>query len=608
MSNVAANHQQRRIMRLFLISDMCLPALLIFLMLGCSPGDSISDYSASDWQTYNYNFQGSRYNTAEKEISVTNAKDLEIKWQFPAIDSKQTVGAIHATPVVVNGYTYFGTATYPMFYKITPSGKICWKYEPGNSTRKRRRRFQKLKGTTPKDGIFSSALVTNNSVYFGDIAGVAYCLDRQTGKEKWAVDSRADDFPGAHPFNVIMASPIVADEKIIFAGGAFEHMAPLKPGYECCTGRGFVMALNPQNGNIIWKYDVGPDPVEFDVPLTIQTPFGKRTFHYGPSTSSVWSTPSFDSETQTVFFGTDVHNSPRQPSEEDPRNYTPHSAAVIALDVDTGEEKWVTQTNKHDIWNYTMPAYDANTGYKDQAVGDTPKIFSIELDRQIVRVVGAGAKNGGFYLMRIDDGTIVASTPIYTGPPAENPKTDPRTLALPSPIGGLQTGCATDGKAIYTNGIDSIFKGSPTKRRFDPPTGGRVTSISLDTTAENWRHERPKVDWVGGTKEEPLFIDCGDPVASGIAVANGCLFFTTFTSNKLVILNAKNGAVLKEFFLGPVLSGPSVSRGRVFVGTGNTKFIDRDLEAYFPKSDTGTLYSFGLPGKDQIDEMGSGNE
>ena len=130
----------------------------------------------------------------------------------------------------------------------------------------------------------------------------------------------------------------------------------------------------------------------------------------------------------------------------------------------------------------------------------------------------------------------------------------------------------------------------------------------MNTRSENWRHERPKVNWVGGTQEEPLFTDCGDPVASGIAVANGCLFFTTFTSNKLVILNAKTGTVLKEIFLGPVLSGPSVSRGRVFVGTGNTKFIDRDLEAYFPKSDTGTLYSFGLPGKDQMDGMGSGNE
>jgi hypothetical protein len=125
---------------------------------------------------------------------------------------------------------------------------------------------------------------------------------------------------------------------------------------------------------------------------------------------------------------------------------------------------------------------------------------------------------------------------------------------------------------------------------------------------ENWRHERPKVDWVGGTKEKPLFRNCGDPVASGIAVANGCLFFTTLTSNKLVALNASNGEILKEIYLGPVLAGPSVSRGRVYVGTGNIKFVDIDIEAYFPKSAEGTLYSFGLPGQDEIDAMGEGDE
>ena len=38
-----------------------------------------------------------------------------------------------------------------------------------------------------------------------------------------------------------------------------------------------------------------------------------------------------------------------------------------------------------------------------------------------------------------------------------------------------------------------------------PPTGGRVVSISLDTRTENWRHERPKVKAVGGTPARPRF-------------------------------------------------------------------------------------------------------
>jgi hypothetical protein len=60
--------------------------------------------------------------------------------------------------------------------------------------------------------------------------------------------------------------------------------------------------------------------------------------------------------------------------------------------------------------------------------------------------------------------------------------------------------------------------------------------------------------------------------------------------------------------LGPVWSGPSVSRGRVYVGTGNTLFIPMDFEAYFPKKFTGVLYSFGLPGEDEVSRMTGGRE
>ena len=66
-------------------------------------------------------------------------------------------------------------------------------------------------------------------------------------------------------------------------------------------------------------------------------------------------------------------------------------------------------------------------------------------------------------------------------------------------------------------------------------------------------------------------------------------------------------SVLKEIDLGPVWSGPSVSRGRVYVGTGNTLFSP-DFEGYFPKKYTGVLYSFGLPGEDEVSRLGAGKE
>ena len=93
-----------------------------------------------------------------------------------------------------------------------------------------------------------------------------------------------------------------------------------------------------------------------------------------------------------------------------------------------------------------------------------------------------------------------------------------------------------------------------------------------------------------------------------MAVANGVVYFTAVASGKLIVLDAAKGTLLKEIAIGPVWSGPSVSRGRVYVGTGNTLFVPLDYEAFFPKKPTGTLHSFGLPGEDEVGKLGAGLE
>ena len=77
---------------------------------------------------YNHDLIGSRYNPGETAIGRSNAGRLVEKWRFPAKGSDQQIGVIHATPDVVDGYVYFGTATDPTFYKLAPDGKLCWAY------------------------------------------------------------------------------------------------------------------------------------------------------------------------------------------------------------------------------------------------------------------------------------------------------------------------------------------------------------------------------------------------------------------------------------------------------------------------------------------------
>jgi outer membrane protein assembly factor BamB len=317
-----------------------------------------------------------------------------------------------------------------------------------------------------EDGIFGSALVTSDTVFFADIGGWIYALNRETGAERWKLNARAKEFPDCHSFNVFFASPILADGKLIVAGGTLEQVVAGFPFYRGCTGRGFVVALDPKTGRIHWKYDLGPKPQPLDPPITINDSWGKHVFYFGPATSSIWSTPSFDADSGTIFFGTDVNTAPRKPTADNPLLDTCESCGVVALHVRDGKEKWVTQINPGDVWTNAMRSYD------------------------------------------------------------------------------------------------------------------------------------PK----------PVFTNVGDLVASGIAVAKGVIYFTTVASGKLVAVDAATGENLKEIDLGPVWSGPSVSRGRVYVGTGNTLFRPSADEAFFPKKYTGVLYSFGLPGEDEVSRLGGGKE
>jgi outer membrane protein assembly factor BamB len=112
-----------------------------------------------------------------------------------------------------------------------------------------------------------------------------------------------------------------------------------------------------------------------------------------------------------------------------------------------------------------------------------------------------------------------------------------------------------------------------------------VTSIGLDTRVENWRYETPKIKHRFWNEKE-----VGDPVASGLAIANGVVYFTTLLGNKLIALSAKDGRELFRYQLPDMLCGPSVSNGKVYVGIGECV-----LDLRIKEDVSGGLYCFGLP-------------
>ncbi len=596
-----------------------LPMVLILVFGIAAVGQ---EPTSEDWAQYNYDNRAWRFNTAESTLSPESASQLVEKWRFPSRDSSRQVGAIHATPVVVNGFVYVSSAKQGVLYKLSPSGKLVWEFRvPPQNVKYEAKPSEEIHVPITEAGVMgwkiaNSPLVTEKFTYLVTVDGQVFCLNRFDGKQVWSLNTRTDPFPEPHIGNSIWSSPIIAAEKLIVAGGSLEQGLAGDPQYECCTGRGFVVSLKPDSGDVLWKYNVGPEPQKLEPVVEVDYgPLGKVKYSYGPATSTVWSTPSFDDRSGLIFFGTDTNNSPRQPTEDDARRYNKYSCAIIAVDVDSGDERWVRQLVKNDVWHSAVPAWDATTGqYKDMSIGDSPKIYDTYFDGGWRQVVGAGCKNGSYYVIDRATGDLLHNTPIYTGPPEPERVAEAKAgiLALPSNLGGLQTGCAFDGKRVYVNGIDwlGVVKGSLMRKIFYyAPSGGRVTALRPNALAEFWRHERKQLAIPRLDQSDKLQI-AGDPVASGIAVANGVCFFSTTVSRKLVAVAADSGKLLGEYSLPePTWCGPSVSRGRVYIGTGSVmsepplNTAPDDYRFSFPFEAAGAVYSYGLPRQDQVDQL-----
>lgn len=99
---------------------------------------------------------------------------------------------------------------------------------------------------------------------------------------------------------------------------------------------------------------------------------------------------------------------------------------------------------------------------------------------------------------------------------------------------------------MFANGINWPTPG------VTPPVSGDVYALSGDGAQVLWHYSAPF-----------------GPVLGGVAVANSVVYFTATYTGSLYALSATTGAKLKSLPIGISASGPSVSRGQVYVGLGD---------------------------------------
>jgi polyvinyl alcohol dehydrogenase (cytochrome) len=337
-----------------------------------------------------------------------------------------------------------------------------------------------------------------------------WAVNADDGSDRWKV--KADDQRFATGFS----SPVVAGDAVVVGLASIEEVA----ARENATFRGGVVAFDRRNGKELWRY---------------------RTAEPPDNGVGVWSTVSVDVAARTVFATTG-------------NNYTesagPTSDSVIALDLGTGQVRWIRQVTAGDV--FTVP----NARSQDSDFGTNPVLFEADVSGARRKLLGAGQKSGLFSVLDRDTGEIVWQRQVSDG------------SAL---IGGVFNNGAYDGRSIIVAGNNG-----PPGPGVDPlgrprtHTVGTALLVALDPATGDVRWQTDLPAWVWAP------VTLTDRVAF-VAVDRELRTFDTRTGKQLSSLETE----------GTITSAPAVVGQRVYFGSG---------VSYLPPSKSGrTVYALEGP-------------
>ena len=336
-----------------------------------------------------------------------------------------------------------------------------------------------------------------------------------------------------NPAAVITQSP--ADFKgTLFVGMSSQEEAfAADPNYNCCSFRGSVSAVDEKTGNVLWKTYTAPD---------------------GYSGNAVWgSTPVVDKFRKLVYITTG--NNYTVPADVasgvaplDPNDYVD---AIIALDLKTGDVIWA---QNHlgltaDTWN--VACFASQPGYGNCPAPAGPDYDFGQGVMEVTRTIKgngngkgngntqgliiAGQKSGNLWALDADTGQIVWKYNSGVG----------------YFLGGMEWGSATDGETVY----------------FANAHGGFWGAVDVAKGQLKWQTSDPN------PQGPPFYAnDIG-----AVSVANGVVYAGSMGGNDstnptMFALDAATGEILWSYVSGSgVASSPAIVNGVVYWGTGYSR-------------------------------------
>ena len=308
---------------------------------------------------------------AQAGLTTDDFPRLELAWALAFPDTS----GLRAAPVIVGS---------TLFYSATDSGRVfaldintgCAKWVYTADSRLR-------------SSIAYSEIDESPVLVFSDSVGMIHTVDAQSGERIWIASGQASGNQG-----MLTGTPVVTGDKVIVPVSGSGVITGGNPNYECCENHGAVTALNVRTGEKLWEYHTMPT-AEYTGQVS-STGVKQR----GPSGAPIWTTPTVDEKRGQVYVTTGENTS--HPT-------TNTSDAIIALDLETGEAKWVFQALENDMWNFGCSARGPNciiledTNSVDFDFGG-PAILVETSDRDLLI---AGQKSGDLWALDPDTGSLV---------------------------------------------------------------------------------------------------------------------------------------------------------------------------------------------------------
>jgi quinoprotein glucose dehydrogenase len=306
------------------------------------------DVPAGEWHQYGRTAFGQRYSPLD-QITPSNVANLKLAWQYRTGDVKRPddIGetTYQVTPLKIADTLYLCTPHNLAIALDAATGSEKWRYD-ANSGMNPDRQHQTCRGVTYyHDTAAAPGSACAERVYLPTADARLIALDAANGqvcagfadKGTLRLDTGMKYNPAGYYYST---SPPVAVGGKIVVGGAVNDNSSTK------EQSGVIRAFDINSGALVWNWDSGnPD---------VSTPLLAGQFYTTNSPNS-WSVSSVDEALGLIYVPLG-NQGPDQLGMNRSANVEKYSSSIVALDINTGQVRWVRQFVHHDLWDMDVPA------------------------------------------------------------------------------------------------------------------------------------------------------------------------------------------------------------------------------------------------------------